>query len=131
LHEKLGGDNMTNELERELTPQELQLRARERKKMASQLKTMQSMWVAFDRMTPDQIDSLNNEENDGEMRRQWRMHNELWAEYDHKPVFPKTCLTCGKEVGKCENKITGEDGELEWYNDECRECFSGEWYGTQ
>ena len=122
---------MTNELERELTPQELQLRARERKKMASQLKTMQSMWISSSRMTPDQIDSLNNEENDDEIRRQWRMHNELWAEYDHKPVFPKTCLTCGKEVGKCENQITGEDGELEWYSDECRECFSGEYYATQ
>lgn len=104
---------------------------RERNKLAKQLKTMQYMWIPMSRMSDTEIEALNNKENEEELIRQWKMHSVLWAEYDHKPTAPKLCISCGKEVGKYEYKMTDENGETVLYNDECRECLTGDdWYGS-
>jgi len=91
-----------------------------RKKLVTQLGTMQYMWIPPHRMVTEEIETLDKLE----LERQHRMHSTLWIEFKSKPVAPKVCASCGKETGKYENHLLNYEDVMEWYNDECQECMS-------
>ena len=91
-----------------------------RKKLVTQLGTMQYMWIPMHRMSTEEIEKLDQLE----LESQHRKHSTLWVEFKSKPVAPATCATCGKETGKWENHLLNDQDQMEWFNDECRECMS-------
>ena len=97
---------------------EILVKERLKKKMISQLVSMQAMWIKTHRIPEKEISSYN----DNELRRQYQMHDTLWGDYILKPTMPKLCETCGIEVGRCEVLMT-VDGKSFQYNDKCRECY--------
>ena len=93
---------------------------RTRKKLVAQLGNMQYMWIPMHRMTTEEIESLSREE----LESQHRKHSTLWTEFKSKPKAPEVCLSCGKETAKYENHFLNDEDQMEWYNDECRDCVS-------
>ena len=91
-----------------------------RKKLVTQLGNMQYMWIPKHRMTTEEIEGLDKLE----LESQHRKHSTLWVEYKVKPVAPVVCLSCGVQTGKYENHLLNDQDQMEWYNDECRECMS-------
>lgn len=89
------------------------------KRSRRQLKEMQQMWIPMHRYSEDYIDSLE----DKYLLELCKRHADLWIAYDNKPIKPDTCETCGVEVGKCEVVLVGSDGEMAYYNKECRQCY--------
>lgn len=106
-------DRMT---EVEIKKQEERLR----RKLITQLESMQYMWCKPHRLTSEKIESLSTLE----LEREHRLHSTLWVEYKIKPIAPKICLSCKKETGKYENYLLNTNNEMEWYNDECQTCMS-------
>ena len=98
---------------------EIELKEREKRKMIAHLKRMQYMWIESHRLHDQEIDHYDLKE----LTDQIKLHQELWKEYDTKPKVPTICLTCGKQTSAHENHLLNDDDELEWYNDECRECL--------
>lgn len=93
-------------------------KARIKKKLISQLIKMQNMWIPMHRISEKDIRALD----DKELHRQYQMHSKLWEDYINKPVAPKTCETCGIQVGTSEVVLT-VDGQRVHYNDKCKECY--------
>jgi hypothetical protein len=91
-----------------------------RKKLVTQLGTMQYMWIPIHRMSTEEIEGLDRLE----LESQHRKHSTLWVEYKTKPVAPVVCLSCGKETGKYENHLLNHENVMEWYNEECQDCMS-------
>lgn len=111
---------------KELTKEEKEKKAKQEyeqlvRRTRGQLKNMQYMWIASCRTSEATIDSMD----DKDLFAQHRMEAPLWAQYTHKPSKQKTCLTCGKEVGKCEVRLVDASGAVTYYNDKCRECYEG------
>ena len=91
-----------------------------RKKLVTQLSTMQQMWIPIHRMSTVDIEALDKLE----LESQHRKHNTLWTEFKSKPVAPITCASCGVQTGKYENHLLNDQDVMEWYNGECRDCMS-------
>ena len=91
-----------------------------RKKLVTQLGTMQYMWIPMHRMKPEEIEALDKQE----LESQHRKHSTLWTEFKSKPKAPELCLSCGKETAKYENHLLNHEDKMEWYNEECRDCMS-------
>ena len=91
-----------------------------RKKLVTQLSTMQQMWIPIHRMSTVDIEALDKLE----LESQHRKHNTLWTEFKSKPVAPETCASCGVQTGKYENHLLNDKDVMEWYNGECRYCMS-------
>ena len=91
-----------------------------RKKLVTQLSTMQQMWIPIHRMSTVDIEALDKLE----LESQHRKHNTLWTEFKSKPVAPVTCASCGVQTGKYENHLLNDQDVMEWYNGECRDCMS-------
>jgi hypothetical protein len=91
-----------------------------RKKLVSQLGTMQYMWIPIHRMSTEEIEALDKLE----LESQHRKHSTLWVEFKSKPKAPVVCLSCGIQTGKYENHLLNDQDVMEWYNDECLDCMS-------
>ena len=91
-----------------------------RKKLVTQLGTMQYMWIPMHRMTTEEIEGLDRLE----LESQHRKHSTLWIEFKSKPTAPVVCLSCGIQTGKYENHLLNDQDKMEWYNDECQDCMS-------
>ena len=91
-----------------------------RKKLVTQLGTMQYMWIPIHRMSTVEIEALDKLE----LERAHRMHSTLWVEFKSKPKAPVVCLSCGVETSKYENHLLNDQDVMEWYIDECQDCMS-------
>ena len=105
----IGGDTLS-------TNEKLDIRIK--KKMCSKLKLMQYMWIDIHRMSEEEIDGLE----DKNLITSYKMHDLLWAEYNHKPKKEPTCGKCGLETSRWEY----QDVHGTWQNDFCKGCKEDE-----